>query len=964
MNAGIKDVPRQGFRIASLVVLNLIAAAAYASAPSQPAQLHAAVYSSDTAEILWSRSTDDVTVTGYELTINGESLGILDQLSYYRNDFTPGDRYDVSVTAIDDEGNRSPTSSVSFVAGSQSDNPIDPPVIGGDEIAAPTGLRASVYSSKSLEVFWDRVSSSELSYKIFVDDTLQGTTTGVSRYISDLQKGREYRIRVIAVGKDGSESDAAVLNVSLPGGEDTGGEDTGNEDTDTEGEFSDTRIAVYSRTAAELFWTRPEGTVVTEIFRNGERLSQTQGTSYFDGKRLSGVEYSYELIARDASGQLIARATIGETDIVKPPEDDPKDATELANVLLVQYSSTAAELFWEKADDSVSTTIKRDGVVIGQTPGSSFYDGARQRGSSYQYELLSTDTNGRLVGQATIADGDVPPIDPPVDPPIDPPVDPPVIADVFSPLQNDISPDRSIYLENGYAPVNVIRVDLRTETTPGTCIADDISGCTLADVLNDTDKNDDLKVDIPVHFMSDDFADDGSVNNAELRLRGGGSRFAAQKSFRIKLDSKEELWRDERYLQLNKHPFESGRMRNKLAMDLMSRVPHLPSFRTQFVNLWIDDGEGPVDYGFYTHVERINDDYLKARGLDKDGNLYKAEDFRFSERDLSDVLVDEDGEPLDEDRFESSLGIEEGKDHRALVAMLTALNDPQQSFESVLEKHFNRNNVLAWMAVNIMLKQDDGTRHNFILYNPSETETFYFLPWDYDATMSRWELPDGDSLANADLKTRLSYGYALGSENVFMEKFYRLPGIHEEMVQAVNYLRQSFLDDATITDLSEFNAQLIEPFQTRLPDSEFNPEYNASPSFAKNIRLNVEAVSTRFSIPIPPTLFEPELEDDGNWKFSWQPAYDPTGNAVSYDLQIATSPSFSPDDIAVDITGIEDSSDTVKQLVDVSQLRDDTYYVRLIARSMREPGTYWTPARNRVVEGDVQYYGMIEFATR
>jgi len=66
-------------------------------------------------------------------------------------------------------------------------------------------------------------------------------------------------------------------------------------------------------------------------------------------------------------------------------------------------------------------------------------------------------------------------------------------------------------------------------------------------------------------------------------------------------------------------------MRNKLAFDLMSMVPHLPSIRTQFVNLWIDDGEGPVDYGLFTHVEFAGKEYLVNRGLNDDNRLYKIE---------------------------------------------------------------------------------------------------------------------------------------------------------------------------------------------------------------------------------------------------------------------------------------------------------------------------------------------------
>ena len=63
-----------------------------------------------------------------------------------------------------------------------------------------------------------------------------------------------------------------------------------------------------------------------------------------------------------------------------------------------------------------------------------------------------------------------------------------------------------------------------------------------------------------------------------------------------------------------------------------------------------------------------------------DGNLYKAEKFQLSLDDLEDIRVDDEGKPLDKERFESSLEIEEGKDHRALVKMMTALHDPSTSF--------------------------------------------------------------------------------------------------------------------------------------------------------------------------------------------------------------------------------------------------------------------------------------------
>ena len=896
--------PPRRLALNSVLMLStgMVTTIALADAPSQPVELRAAIYSSSSAEVTWARSTDDVIVAGYEIVLNDLVLGTFDQLSYYSDELTPGDTYRFEITAVDDEGNRSTSSSIALVAGDDSVSPDDSDPIDG---AAPL--------------------------------------------------------------------DEATI--------------------------SDARIIVYSRTAAEVFWTRPASSRTTEIYRNGQQIGTSPGNSYYDSGRERNASYSYELVALDAQGGEVGRAVVGapsstdpsvtEPSVTDPSVTDPSvtDPTaeipaapeppssatgNLADLNLIVYSRTAAELFWSKADAGVTTRVFRDDTLLGNTPGNSFYDGNRQRATQYRYTLETLDDAGRVVATGVLDESGTtatPPVaQPPETPPVMPPgvtppeVPPPLDGDVFEPLASDINPDRSRFSSDGYDPVNVIRVDLRTDTTAGVCTDDDESGCTLADVLADVDKTDDLTVDIPVHFMSDDFADDGSQSNAELRLRGGGSRLAPQKSFRIKLDSKDDLWRGERYLQLNKHPYESSRQRNKLAMDLMSRVPQLPSFRTQFVNLWIDDGSGPEDYGLFTHVERSNDDYLESRALDKDGNLYKAEEFQFSLSDLENMRVDDEGEPLDEDRFETSLEIEEGKDHRALVNMMSALHDPDRSFESVLDEYFNRNNVLAWMSVNLLFRHADGTRHNYILYNPSGTEKFYFIPWDYDAALGRWRLPADDSTSNADLKSRVNYGYSLGAENVFIENFYKLPGAHNELLSAIAYLRQNAIDDATIVEQSERNADLIEPFMTRLPDSEFNPEFNNFVNFDDTIAWNEESVQTRFNVPLPPALLTPERQQDA-WSFSWTPAYSPTGDALSYDLLISSSLSFDADDIAVEITGIEDASSTVVQLVDSARLPRQTYYVRVIARADIDPGRFWTPARNRVVEGGTRYYGMIRLDT-
>ena len=538
--------------------------------------------------------------------------------------------------------------------------------------------------------------------------------------------------------------------------------------------------------------------------------------------------------------------------------------------------------------------------------------------------------------------------------------------DIFPPSDTDLAEQRGIYQQDGYGEVDVIRVDVRTETTPGICTLADDSGCTLADVTADTNRKDAFSVKIPAHYEATDYPDDGTISNAELSQRGGTTRRAEQKSFKIRLDDRDNLWRGERSLLLNKHPYESTRIRNKLAFDLMSDMPHIMSFRTQFVNLWIDDGQGPDDYGLFTHVEAPGANYLDKRNIDRDDNLYKVALFRFNDDDLQNVQVDTDGEPLDEDRFETSLEIESGDDHSMLVEMLEAMQDPERSFDSVLDEYFNRNNVLMWMAVNVLMHQTDAVTHNFLLYNPKDTRTFYFLPWDYDGGFAEELEPPAEDLSNQGLQQRLYYGYARGINSNFHTRYYQLPGIHEQIVEAASVIRENWMTDAQIAERGLLLESIVEPYVTRLPDIEFNTSYNAFSvaGFPLHVAENFEALQSRFGIPMPPQLDKETQFDEASdeWVFRWTPAYDVTGHSINYDLQVSTSPQFGADDIVYSVEGLDDTPDTVEHRVPASRFRSGDHFVRVIARASSEPQRFWQVVENQdvIVNGQTMF-GMVEF---
>jgi len=554
--------------------------------------------------------------------------------------------------------------------------------------------------------------------------------------------------------------------------------------------------------------------------------------------------------------------------------------------------------------------------------------------------------------------------------PADAPSAEPPTSTVFAALATDIQDRPDIYRNDGYATVDVIRVDIRTHTEQGECDKSDTSGCTFADVLADTDGSDSFVAEIPVHFSSEEFSPSSAEPNASLRQRGATSRFAVQKSFRIKLDSKDTLWRGERRLQLNKHPYDQSRIQNKLSFDLMQALPHLPSLRTQFVNLWIDDGAGPVDHGLYTHVEAVVKEYLTKRDHDKDDNLYKANNFYFSNTDLSYLTIDESGQPTDIERFESRLEIKRGDDHGKLIEMLVALNDPNRSFSSVMDKYFNRNNVLMWATVNFLLGQHDVTSQNFYLYNAAGTDTFYFLPWDYDATFQQEsELVNG--FDSDSLRERLLFGYARFIDSKFMSQYLREPGAHQNILLAASEVRAAYLTDDAIAFRIQQYVDQVRPFLMRSPDLEniagvrelqfFDVYDRLIEAMPGVVAINHQRLQNDFAIPLPPFVKLPLVSRD-QLVLQWLPAYDVTGNAVIYDIDVSSSPLFEPDSVVLHVEGIADQPQLVQYSIDRNRLNSGQWYLRVIARSVLDPDRFWTVAHNELPNADQTLYGLRAFS--
>lgn len=237
--------------------------------------------------------------------------------------------------------------------------------------------------------------------------------------------------------------------------------------------------------------------------------------------------------------------------------------------------------------------------------------------------------------------------------------------------------------------------------------------------------------------------------NATIRVRGNSSSSMPQKSYKLKLDDSAGLWRGQRNIALNKSIFDETRFRNKLYFDMLREVEHISSVRTQFVHLYIkDETSGQTafqDYGLFTQAEVPGSRYLMNHGLDREGYLYKAISFNFEPQE---ALRDFSDPAFDQAAFERILTCKGRQDNQKLLALVNMINDTSVDINDVIGPYIDRDNYITWLAYNLLTANIDTTVQNFYLYSPTNSDKWFFIPWDGDNMLPwnayRMEGTEGD----------------------------------------------------------------------------------------------------------------------------------------------------------------------------------------------------------------------------
>ena len=444
------------------------------------------------------------------------------------------------------------------------------------------------------------------------------------------------------------------------------------------------------------------------------------------------------------------------------------------------------------------------------------------------------------------------------------------------------------------------------------------------------------------------------VPNATIQIRGALTSLAAQRSYKVELYPGAGKWRGQSTINLNKHPYDNTRVRNKLSFDLLQQVPNMTSLQTQFVHLYVRDettdrpSQAFVDYGLFTQIEQPNKKFLRNHLLDPDGQLYKANLFEFHR--YPDQIRLADDPSYDVGAFSSILESKGNMDHTKLIRMLDEVNNPNIPIDQTFKQYFNSDNYFTWLAYNILVGNVSAVNQNFYLYSPHNGNKWYFLPWDYDGAFSLQDHPDMTQSSYAPWQNGVSNYWSA----VLPNRLLRVPEYRQALDDKINEVR-GILTPERIKSMLAVYKKAVDPYVTSMPDLEYlqgslNSRDLEFELLSGDIQTNYDLYLESLKKPMPFLMGTPTVAD-GKLDFTWDASYDFGGQDITYDFAVSTDWEFKNIVTQSDLTNLTE--------IQIDMLTPGTYFWRVDAKN--ESGGIQAPYEYYIDADSVNHYGVKYF---
>ena len=291
-------------------------------APSVPAGVTASEVTQTGAKIIWTASTDNVGVAGYNVYL-GESrvnTSPVTVTEYDLTGLTANTEYAVTVSAVDAAGNESEKSEAATFTTLEAEEEKD-----NEAPSVPAGVTASEVTQTGAKITWTAAADNigVAGYNVYVDETKVNTdklVEGLELELTGLTPDTEYTVTVSAVDAAGNESgrSAAFTFTTLK-----------NEEPAPEKPSAPTNVKVseITHTTAIVTWEpAAERAMVPgyNVYLDGKKQNELpiEGTEYKLTGLKVGTRYNVAVTVVDADGMESDRTEeVEDTFITKADKD-------------------------------------------------------------------------------------------------------------------------------------------------------------------------------------------------------------------------------------------------------------------------------------------------------------------------------------------------------------------------------------------------------------------------------------------------------------------------------------------------------------------------------------------------------------------------------------------------------------------------------------------------------------------
>src|SRR5581483_11768727 len=237
-----------------------------------------------TVQLTWSSV---VGATGYVINRDGASVGSPSATSFADSGLTNGTAYTYTVSATN--GTDTSASSAPVTATHQA--PLSAP-------GTPSSLTATAGDS-SVSLAWS-ASAGAMSYQVFRDGAVVGSTATNSYSDSGLTNGTTYAYTVSAVNSAGASPESAAVSATPTGAPKAPAAPTG-------------LVATAANATITLTWDMVTGATGYHVYRNGTAVGSPATNSFTDTGLTNGTAYQYAVTASNSAGSSPQSASITAT---------------------------------------------------------------------------------------------------------------------------------------------------------------------------------------------------------------------------------------------------------------------------------------------------------------------------------------------------------------------------------------------------------------------------------------------------------------------------------------------------------------------------------------------------------------------------------------------------------------------------------------------------------------------------